>query len=324
MMVLQGENMKEKIKKYIPEIISMIIPIIIICIGCLFTNTKPFGEYLLAKYDGLSQYASFTINFKNVLLGKNSLFYSFGGSLGYNFYATSIYYMFNPTNILCLFATKNTITEYYTFLIFLRISLSAFTMCKYLKYKFKNQNNIFYIFFSICYALMGYNVCYFFNYMYFDNVMFFPILMIGLEKLINERKNILYIIMLTISILSNFYIGYMECIFCLIYFIYNYINLEKKDKKIIKDFVISSLLSGFMCMITLIPEILELMQGKLEHFNIDFQTNYFEFNHNYLNFFYKLTPGSMVEYDIKYGTLNIYVSLLVGILVIKYYLLKNI
>ena len=43
--------MKEKFKKYIPEIISMIIPIIIICIACLFTNTKPFGDYLLAKYD---------------------------------------------------------------------------------------------------------------------------------------------------------------------------------------------------------------------------------------------------------------------------------
>lgn len=316
--------MKEKFKKYIPEIISMIIPIIIICIACLFTNTKPFGDYLLAKYDGLSQYASFTMNFKNALLGKNSLFYSFGGSLGYNFYATSIYYLFNPTNILCLFATKNTITEYYTFLIFLRISLSAFTMCKYLKYKFKNQNNIFYISLSICYALMGYNVCYFFNYMYFDNVMFLPILMIGLEKLINERKNILYIIMLTISILSNFYIGYMECIFCLIYFIYNYINLKKKDTKIIKNFIISSLLSGFMCMITLIPEILELMQGKLEHFSSEFQTNYFEFNNNYLNFFYKLTPGSTIEYDIKYGSINIYVSFLVAILVIKYFFLKNI
>ena len=124
--------MKEKFKKYIPEIISMIIPIIIICIACLFTNTKPFGEYLLAKYDGLSQYASFTINFKNVLLGKNSLFYSFGGSLGYNFYATSIYYMFNPTNILCLFATKNTITEYYTFLIFLRILLKLVRTLGYL------------------------------------------------------------------------------------------------------------------------------------------------------------------------------------------------
>ena len=136
--------MKKRIKTYIPEIISIIIPIIIICIACLLTNTKPLGDYLLAKYDGLSQYASFTMNFKNVLLGKNSLFYSFGGSLGYNFYATSIYYMFNPTNILCLFATEKTITEYYTFLIFLRISLSAFTMCKYLKYKFKNQNNIFY------------------------------------------------------------------------------------------------------------------------------------------------------------------------------------
>lgn len=316
--------MKMKIKKYIPEIISIIIPIIILSIACFFTNTQPFGDYLLPKYDGLSQYASFTMNFKNALLGKNSLFYSFGGSLGYNFYATSIYYMFNPTNLLCLFATEKTITEYYTFLIFLRISLSAFTMCKYLKYKFKKQSNIFYISLIICYALMGYNVCYFFNYMYFDNVMFFPILMIGLDKLINERKKVLYIIMLTISILSNFYIGYMECIFCLLYFIYNYINLKKKDTKIIKDFIISSLLSGFMCMITLIPEILELMQGKLEHFSSEFQTNYFAFNSNYLNFFYKLTPGSMIEYDIKYGYVNIYVSLLVAVLVIKYFFLKNV
>lgn len=316
--------MKNKIKNYLPEIISIIIPIIVLSISCLLTNTKPFGEYLLAKYDGLSQYASFTMNFKDAILGNNSLFYSFGGSLGYNFYATSIYYLFNPTNLLCIFATQETITEYYTFIIFLRISLSAFTMCKYLKYKFKNQSNTFYIIFSVCYALMGYNVCYFFNYMYFDNVMFFPILMIGLEKLITERKNKLYILMLTISIISNFYIGYMECIFCLLYFIYSYINLKKKDKKIIKDFIISSLLSGFMCAITLIPEILELMQGKLEHFNNEFQTNYFSFNNNYLSFFYKLTPGSTIEYDIKYGTVNIYVSLLIGILIIKYFFLKNI
>ena len=313
-----------KIKKYIPEILSIIIPIIIILIGCKFTNTFPLGEYSFSKYDGLYQYAAFTMNFKEALIGNNSIFYSFGASLGYNFYATAIYYLFNPTNLLCLFFNQENIFNYYLFIILLRISLSSFTMCKYLKYKFKDQKNIFYIIFSVCYALMGYNVAYYYNYMYFDNIMFFPLLIMGLDKLIHERNNKLYICMLTISILSNFYIGYMECIFSLLYFIYSYINLKKKDKKIIKDFIISSLLSGIMCAITLIPMILELLNGKLEHFNIESQTNYLAFNQNYLNFFYKLMPGTIIEEDIKYGSVNIYVSMLVSVLVIKYFFIKNI
>ena len=171
---------------------------------------------------------------------------------------------------------------------------------------------------------MGYNVAYYYNYMYFDNVVFFPLLIMGLDKLIYERKNKQYIFMLTISILSNFYIGYMECIFSLLYFIYSYINLKKKDKKIIKDFIISSLLSGIMCAITLIPIVLELLNGKVEHFNIEAQTNYLQFNKNYLNFFYKLMPGTIIEEDIKYGSVNIYVSMLVAVLVIKFFFIKNI
>lgn len=313
-----------KIKRYMPEILCILIPIVIILIACAFTNTYPIGKYSLSKYDGLYQYASFTINFKDILLGKNSLFYSFGASLGYNFYATAIYYLFNPTNILCIFFNQENIFNYYMLIILLRISLSSFIMCKYLKYKFKNQKNIFYITFSVCYALMGYNVAYYFNYMYFDNIVFLPLLIMGLDKLIYEKKNKLYILMLTISILSNFYIGYMECIFSLLYFIYSYINLKKKDSKIIKDFIISSLLSGIMCAITLIPEILELLNGKIEHFYIDTQTNYFAFNQNYLNFFYKLMPGTLIEEDIKYGSVNIYVSMLVAVLVIKYFFIKNI
>lgn len=313
-----------KIKKYIPEILSILIPILIILLACKFTNLYPFGEFSFSKYDGLYQYAGFTMNFKEVLLGKNSLFYSFGASLGYNFYATSIYYLFNPTNLLCIFFNQENIFDYYLFIVLLRIGLSSFTMCKYLKYKFKNQSNIFYVAFSVCYALMGYNVAYYYNYMYFDNVVFFPLLIMGLDKLIYERKNKQYIFMLTISILSNFYIGYMECIFSLLYFIYSYINLKKKDKKIIKDFIISSLLSGIMCAITLIPIVLELLNGKVEHFDIEAQTNYLQFNKNYLNFFYKLMPGTIIEEDIKYGSVNIYVSMLVAVLVIKFFFIKNI
>lgn len=315
--------MREKLKKYLPEMLAFIIPILIMLIACLFTENFPLGDQILSKYDGYYQYAGFTNYYKNVLLGKESLFYSFKGSLGYNFYATAIYYLFNPTNLLCIFSTSETIFEYYTFIIFLRIGLSGITMCKYLKYKFKNQSNLRYTIFSIAYALMAYNVCYFFNYMYFDTVVLFPIVMLGLEKLIFERKNRLYIISLTLSIISNFYIGYMVCIFSLLYFIYNTV-IYKLDKKVIKDFIISSLLSGFMCMIIIIPEAKELLKGKALLYADSRQTNYIHFNFNFINIFYKSFPGSTTSDDLKYGTVNIYVSLLVTVLVLKYFFNKNI
>ena len=314
--------MKKNLKKYLPEILTFIVPILIMLISCIVNKTYPFGNEILPKYDGYYQYAGFTSYYKNVLLGNESLFYSFKGLLGYNFYATSIYYMFNPTNLLCIFSTNENILEYYTFIILLRIGLSGFTMCKYLKYKFKNQSNLRYIIFSISYALMAYNVCYFFNYMYFDTVVLFPIVVLGLDKLIYERKNRLYIISLTLSIISNFYIGYMVCIFSLLYFIYN-IVIYKLDKNIIKDFIISSLLSGFMCMIIIIPEASELLKGKALLYASS-KTEYFKFNMNFLNIFYKFLPGSTSNYDLEYGMVNIYVSLFVIILVIKYFFNKKI
>ena len=314
--------MKKNLKKYLPEILTFIVPILIMLISCIVNKTYPFGKEILPKYDGYYQYAGFTSYYKNVLLGNESLFYSFKGLLGYNFYATSIYYMFNPTNLLCIFSTSKNILEYYTFIILLRIGLSGFTMCKYLKYKFKNQSNLRYIIFSISYALMAYNVCYFFNYMYFDTVVLFPIVVLGIDKLIYERKNRLYIISLTLSIISNFYIGYMVCIFSLLYFIYN-IVIYKLDKNIIKDFIISSLLSGFMCMIIIIPEANELLKGKALLYTSN-KTEYFKFNMNFLNIFYKFLPGSTSNYDLKYGMVNIYVSLFVIILVIKYFFNKKI
>ena len=314
--------MKKNLKKYLPEILTFIVPILIMLISCIVNKTYPFGKEILPKYDGYYQYAGFTSYYKNVLLGNESLFYSFKGLLGYNFYATSIYYMFNPTNLLCIFSTSENILEYYTFIILLRIGLSGFTMCKYLKYKFKNQSNLRYIIFSISYALMAYNVCYFFNYMYFDTVVLFPIVILGLDKLIYERKNRLYIISLTLSIISNFYIGYMVCIFSLLYFIYN-IVIYKLDKNIIKDFIISSLLSGFMCMIIIIPEASELLKGKALLYASS-KTEYFKFNMNFLNIFYKFLPGSTSNYDLEYGMVNIYVSLFVIILVIKYFFNKKI
>ena len=74
--------------------------------------------------------------------------------------------------------------------------------------------------FSLCYAFMAYNINFQINIMWIDGIILLPLVMLGIDKLINENKYKLYIITLFITIFSNYYIGYMICIFSVLYFIY--------------------------------------------------------------------------------------------------------
>ena len=49
--------------------------------------------------------------------------------------------------------------------------------------------------------------------------MLFPIILLGLEQLVKEKRGTLYCITLGLSILSNYYISIMICIFMVIYVI---------------------------------------------------------------------------------------------------------
>ncbi|MEG2147042.1 MAG: YfhO family protein [Bacilli bacterium] len=312
------------IKKYKIHILSFIIPIILFIIMLTIGKKAPFGKHIIMMFDGSLQYPGFSSILSEVLHGNANLFYSFKGGLGFNFYACCVYYLFNPTNILLLFFNSTNLEVFYLITVILKIGLCGLTMSILLNYKSpKNKYNII---FSIAFALCTYNLVYYYNFMWFDSIILFPIVLLGIERLIKSNKKALYLITLTLSIISNFYIGYMICIFSLLYFIYKYILLskEKRNIKIIKSFLISSLLSGLMSAFVLLPVSLELFQGKASMYSNNNYTNYFEFDKDALTSIYKLTPGSFNNKDISYGGPNIYCSLFVLVLCMYYFLNKNI
>ena len=49
--------------------------------------------------------------------------------------------------------------------------------------------------------------------MWLDCILLFPLIMLGLERLVHEKKGILYCVSLGVSILSNYYISIMICLF---------------------------------------------------------------------------------------------------------------
>lgn len=313
--------MKSFFKKYKIEILSFLLPIIIFSIACAFGNIWPLGKNYLAAYDGSAQYPGFTAYLIKILKGQESLFYSFKGGLGYNFYATAIYYLFNPTNLLSIFFNKDNVMAFYTLIAFLRIGLSGFTMSKYLKYKDKKNGSI--VLFSVAYALMAYNVLYFYNFMYFDTIVLFPLVILGLDILIEKNNPKLYVVFLTLSIISNFYIGSMVCIFSVLYFIYRFICLdsEKRKRKLIFSFIIFSLISGLITAFVLVPEFYGLMSGKASLYGSQY-TVYNKWGMDFFSSFYRLSIASYSLGDQSNGDPNIYVSIFVLIYTVLFFFNK--
>ena len=314
---------KSFIKKYKYEFCSFLFPILIFSLGLFISKMLPFGKNLITIYDGKVQYPGFASYFAEVLRGNESIFYSFKGSLGFNFYAAAVYYLFNPTNILLLFFKPTNIQYFYCITVLLKIGLSGFTMFTLLKYK--KDKTLYKVLLSMAYALSAYNIVYYSNYMWFDSIIIFPLVILGIKKLLFERKKTFYFITLLLSILCNFYIGYMICIFSLLYFIYSYFSLEKKkrNKKIIFDFIITSLLAGLSAAIVLIPIIQELLIGKAINYEEGF-TKFNEADLDAIKIFYKFTPGSFTHKDITYGSPNVYCTLFTVILSILYFFNKKI
>ena len=201
---------------------AFFIPIIIVGVHLIFMElTHPGyfskGENLLLA-DMSSQYNSLYSYFQDILLGKASIFYSFSKTIGGNMASTIGYYLSSPFNLLYVFFPKSLI-PLCTFIIYLlKIGLTGLFMNIFLMKKQKLKDYSVLIF-STFYALSSYIVNYYFNNMWLDVILLTPLVMYGIDYIIEKRKIYLYTIFLSIAIISNFYIAYMLCIFSIIYFV---------------------------------------------------------------------------------------------------------
>ena len=209
----------KKIRKYKYYILSFLIPMSLLLLMIILKRFDLFDDTFLPS-DARAQYVSLFSYFKDILSGKESLFYSFNNGLGGNMCSVFVYYLSSPLNLLIIFFNHENLSLFVSILILLKICLSGLTMNIYISQKFK-MKSISTLLFSTCYALMSFSVSYYFNVMWLDSIYLLPLVMLGIDKLIFKNKPFLYCTSLFFCLISNFYTGYMVCIFCVIYFIYN-------------------------------------------------------------------------------------------------------
>lgn len=252
-------NLLLKHKLYI---ITFLISLIIISIIYILKGITPFGNKSLLDVDFFHQYGPMLGELHDRIYSGKSLIYSFNLGLGIPFFRNFLNYMSSPFNIIILlFSHKNILTSY-SFIIGLKAVFSACTMVYFLSHKFKSKDLIL-IPLGIMYGFSAYYVAYYWNIMWLDGMVFLPLITLGIEYIINEHKWKFYTIWLTIMLISNYYIGYMICIFSVLYFIFYSIHIFKKTNlksyiKTIGIFTGASILSGMIASVFLIPLFISL------------------------------------------------------------------
>ena len=211
-------------------LIAALVPAVIMYLIYLVRGLYPFGDECVLVLDLNGQYVSFYDALRDILRGDADLLYSFSRSLGGEFLGIFDYYVASPLAAILVLFPKNRLLEGLLVLFLLKIAITGFTMGFYLHKRSENLNRLAVIAFSTMYALCSYAVVQQHNSMWIDALMWLPLLTYGIEELIRHGRFRLFVFTLAISVFSNFYIGYMVCIYVAAYCVYYYLAHNRNNE----------------------------------------------------------------------------------------------
>ncbi len=300
----------------------------------------PFGDKTILRMDLYHQYGPLFAELYERVMSGDSLTYSWASGLGSCFLGNFFNYLSSPLTAIIFFFEHDNITEAIAAIILIKAALSASTFTFYLKRSQKSQNYAS-VAFGVMYAFCGYMLAYYWNIMWLDAMVLLPIVLLGIERIINNGKMATYVTGLALTMFSNYYMSYMICIFSVMYFIYYFaINYNfgsvveenyKSKRQLFNNrfirtgftFAFASLCAAGLMAIVLLPVfgVLTSSSATDNPFPSDTQT-YFKFFDFFANHFASLTTTIRSSGDDVLP--NIYCGILTIILAPLFFFTKTI
>ncbi|MBE6820199.1 MAG: hypothetical protein E7516_04035 [Ruminococcaceae bacterium] len=191
-------------------------------------NLFPFGETTILRMDLYHQYGPLFAELYDRITNMKSLLYSWQTGLGSPFLGNFFNYLSSPSMIIMLILGHKNMPEAIAGMIIAKAALSAASFTFYLK-KSQGRQDFTTAAFGILYAMSGYFIAYYWNVMWIDAMVYFPLVILGIENIINRRNPRIYIAFLALTLLSSYYMGYMTCIFSVIYFLIYYFGNQNQS-----------------------------------------------------------------------------------------------
>jgi len=277
----------------------------------------PFGDNTLLLWDANNFYVSFLSYWRGVLAGGHDLWYTFNRALGSSMAGLAAYFLLSPLNWLLLLFPANAMALAYSALVVLKIGLCGLTMFIWLQRRYASGWKG--LFFSTSYALCGFMAVYAFHVMWLDALILLPLAALGIHRIVEGGKPFLYIAALWLALVSQYYMGYMLCLFSALYFVYlagqAKIGLRAFFRRL-GAFVPASLLAAGLAAAVLIPAVYTVLRGY-SLFDVSLLT--LTPVNTALSVLYKAYTASTGVLQLKSGGPNYYVGIPLLVLALSYF-----
>ncbi|MFD1549008.1 YfhO family protein [Levilactobacillus fuyuanensis] len=245
-------------------------------------GVTPFGDHNLLIGDLGTQYIPFFTDFTRLIRSHAWDLFNFHQALGTSWVPTIAYYLLSPFNLLLIFFKTSQIPIAMAVIIMLKIATIAGTMTFYLQEHWRTQQ-LFTGVFGLAFAFSGFVALNFFNLMWLDALIFLPLVAWGIDRLVITGRTGGYFGWLLVSVLTDYYLGYMTCLFIVAYFVYMLTaewpvgqSVRKwfhEKHRICYRFIGASLLSVGTTLVILLPTVLGMLttpktQGQAGNFHL--------------------------------------------------------
>ncbi|MBO1305835.1 YfhO family protein [Enterococcus sp. 669A] len=249
-------------KKYLREnrwylLASFGIPFILMIIAYLTIGIYPGSSRSILASDAFSQFSNFHASFRNMLLGKQGLFYTWNASLGLNYLSLVSYYLGGFFTPLVIFFPNQYMPDALYVITLLKIGSAGLAFWFYAKESFRLPNWSK-VALSTSYALMSFATAHSEIIMWLDAFVYLPLIILGINRIMDKRKPTVLFVSYLMLFLTSFYMGFMIGVFSVLYFMARLLTNWKRYKKSILPYGITSLLAGFASMIMILPAIVDL------------------------------------------------------------------
>lgn len=242
-------------------IFAFAVPFLVMLVICMLRGVYPFGKNSFMHCDMYHQYVPFLRELWRKLHEGESLAHAWNLGIGSDFTSIFAYYLATPTNLLVYFCPEHLIIEFMTLFILLKIGLCGFSFAYYLRERFETTSVIV-LGFSTLYAMSGFVAAYNWNPMWLDVIWLAPLVLLGLERIVRQGKVTLYVVTLTASIFTNYYLSILLCMFLILYYVVLFLTEKvawKQKWKSVWQFACGSLLAGGMAAVLLLPVMMAMV-----------------------------------------------------------------
>ena len=236
------------------EGLAFLLPVLWVLPVYIGLGLAPFGDRSLLAIDAWGQYFPMLKEMRRAI-ASGSVSWSFHGGLGFNLWAQSAYYTNSPLWGILYLIPEAWMIAGVDLIVLVKFGLCGLTFARMWAVLSGKKDGIGLVF-AQTYALCGYNLAFINQFMWADVVVLFPLVVSGLWKLCGEESALEYLAALSLSIFSNFYIGYMACIGSVCFFLlieWGQARPVREHGRHLFRFCLYSLLAGGLAAVSLIP-----------------------------------------------------------------------